>query len=54
MALEVWVGTEVTVAKLQKVIDRASTELLDVRGLGEFASYTRFEVGDFVLEVSLG
>ena len=28
MALEVWVGTEVTVAKLQKVIDRASTEHL--------------------------
>ena len=31
MTVEVWFGTEVIVAKQQKVIDRASTELLDVR-----------------------
>nr|POE69877.1 hypothetical protein CFP56_71225 [Quercus suber] len=36
MAREAWVGTEVTVAKQQKVIDRASTELLDVRGTLEW------------------
>ena len=34
--MEVWFGTEVTVAKLQKVIDRANIELLDVRGTLEW------------------
>ena len=36
MTVEVWFGTEVIVAKQQKVIDRANTVLLDVRGTLEW------------------
>ena len=36
MTVEVWFGTEVIVAKQQKVIDRVSTVLLDFRGTLEW------------------